>query len=69
MTTTHLGIEEMMARQQSATMERTSRHTWHLTDFWRHAAQRRQRAAERRSPAWRGELVEWGVTYARLAML
>ena len=69
MTTLHLGIEELIARRQNETVEQTTRHTWHLTEFWRARGSAVKPDVQLRRNTWRGELVEWGVTAARLAML
>ena len=69
MTTIHLGIEELIARHHVESMQRTTRHAWHLTDFWRRV--RRPQPAMRRAQtrAWAGELVELSVSQARWAMI
>lgn len=69
MTTLHLGIEELIARQHAEAMPRTVRHAWHLTEFWR--SRRQLQPAERhvRIPAWAGELVELSTAQARWALI
>jgi len=69
MTTIHLGVEELIARQREASMQRSVRHAWHLTDFRRQT--RRPQLAEHRLqlPTWADELVELSTAQARWAML
>ncbi|MFO7635158.1 MAG: hypothetical protein R6W76_21610 [Caldilinea sp.] len=69
MTTMHLGIEELIARQQMESMRRSDRHAWHFTEFWRR--ERRPASVENgpQWPAWAGELVELSISQARWAMI
>ncbi len=69
MSTQNLGLAELIAHQRQEEVERGMRHVWHLTDFWRNASRKEQIAVHHPRPSWRGELVEWGMTSARLAML
>lgn len=71
MSTLHLGIEELIARQQHESMNRATRHTWRLTDFWR--TQKHTHQQSRRPTADKMtrmvELVELGRMQLRWAML
>lgn len=69
MTTLHLGVEELIARQQNESVERSVRHAWHLTEFLRRARTPRPTQQEARTPAWAGELIELSITKARWALL
>ena len=70
MTTMHLGVEELIARQHEEAMQHTVRHAWHLSEFWRRERHPNQPLAHvRKAPAWAGELVELGVTQARWAIV
>ena len=71
MSTLHLGIEELIARQQHESMSRATRHTWRLTDFWRtqeHTHQHSCRSAADKMTRM-VELVELGRMQLRWAML
>ena len=71
MSTIHLGIEELIARQQQESMSRVTRHTWRLTDFWRaqeHTHQRNCRPIADKM-AQMVELVELGRMQLRWAMM
>ena len=70
MTTMHLGVEELIARQRKEAMQHTVRHAWHLSEFWRRERHPKQPLEPvDKAPAWPGELVELGITQARLAMV
>jgi hypothetical protein len=69
MSTLNLGLEELVARQRHEEVERSVRYAWHWADFRRSVSRAEQLAVHRPQPSWRGELVEWGMTCARLAML
>ena len=72
MSTQYLGVEELIARQQNGFMDRSVRHTWRLTDFWRER-DRTQHVSQRTSvggaATWPRELVELGRMQLRWAML
>ena len=69
MTTLHLGVEELIARQHAEAMSRSDRHAWHLVEFWR--SRRQSPSAERhvRMPAWTDELVELSTAQARWVII
>jgi len=69
MNTIHLGVEEMIARQQLESMERSVRHAWHLTEFRRSLRWLPRRQARPQTPQWVNELVVFGTTRARWAMM
>ncbi len=69
MNTIHLGVEEMIARQQLESMERSVRHAWHLTEFRRSLRWLPRRQARPQTPQWVNELVVFGTTQARWAMM
>ncbi len=70
MTTVHWGLEEMIARQHEESRQRATRHTWHLTEFWRHGRRPEQPVAHQsKRSAKMNELVELGITQARWAMV
>lgn len=65
----NLGLEELIARQRREEVERNVRYAWQWADFRRSVSSKAQTAVHRPQPSWRGELVEWSMTCARLAML
>jgi hypothetical protein len=69
MTTRHLEIEALIARQQMESMQRSSRHAWHVTEFLRKERHPVSAAQDTQRPSWAGELVELGITQARWAMI
>lgn len=69
MTTLHLGVEELIARQHVEAVEHSVRHAWHLTEFWRHKRHPQFPLKPAASPSWAGELVELSITQARWAMV
>lgn len=69
MTTVHLGIEELIARQHAEALTHTDRHAWHLTEFWRLRRQSQPAGRQERPPVWANELVELSITQARWALI
>jgi hypothetical protein len=69
MTTLHLGVEELIARQHVEAMERSVRHTWHFTEFWRPERHPQVSQSPSASTSWAGELVELSITQARWAIV
>ena len=69
MTTIHLGIEELIARQREESMQRTVRQARHLTEFWRRVRRTQPTRPSAQTRAWAGELVELSVSRARWAMI
>lgn len=69
MTTVHLGIEELIARQQPEAVERSVRHAWHLGEFRRTVRRQRQAQTRPQTPQWVDELVVFSSTQARWAMV
>lgn len=69
MTTLHLGIEELIARQHTEATPRTVRYTWHLTEFWRSRRQSQSAGRRERTSAWAGELVELSTAQAHWAII
>ena len=58
MTTMHLGIEELIARQHEESLQRTVRQAWHLTEFWRRVRRSQPTGPSAQTRAWAGEMVE-----------
>lgn len=69
MTTMHLGIEELTAHQHAESIQRTVRHAWHLTEFWRKVRRAHPARRHAQTPAWAGELVELSVSQSRWVMI
>ncbi len=69
MTTIHLGVEEMIARQQPEAVERSVRHAWHWTELRRSMRRQPQAKARTQTPQWVNELVVFSTTQARWAMM
>jgi len=69
MTTMHLGIEELIARQREDTTRHAVRHAWHLTEFWRRERHPHPPQMYAAPKTWAGELVELSITQLRWAMV
>lgn len=69
MSTIHLGVEELIARQHVEAMDRSVRHAWHLTEFRRSLRWFPRKEVRSQTPQWVNELVVFSTTQARWAMM